>query len=73
MMEWHLFDKNPGFMATSNYFITLKFMFDNITVLRYTEEAQVNVSEVHCLSHLDQVRRSHGQGTGATFEVPVTL
>ena len=41
-------------------------MFDNITVLRYTEEAQVTVSEVHCLSHLDQVKRS--QDTGATFE-----
>ena len=37
----------------------MDFMFDNITVLKYTEEAQVTVSEVHCLLHLEQVKRSH--------------
>ena len=41
-------------------------MFDNITVLRYTEEAQVTVSEVHCLSHLGQVKHSH---SGAKAQV----
>ena len=66
MMEWHLFDENPGIIATGKYFISLEFMFDNITVLRYTEEAQVTVSEVHCLLHLEQVKRSH---SGAKTQV----